>query len=246
MVGFAPDTFFSAGQQTSREIIESGRLGQIKSGTACMLSPGPESWHPNPGFYYLKGAGPVFDMAPYYLTALINFLGPIKSVSAITSKSSSERVATCNERHSEKLPVEVNTHASGTLLFHSGAVISAVFSFDMVAASHSPIELYGTKGSIKVPDPNSFGGPVCSFVLGEDAWIEHELTRVYAENIRGIGVADMVQAILENRQHRATGALAFHVLEVMHAFDKSSDSGLTIEIKSQPERPAALSANSLD
>ena len=246
LVGCAPDTFLSAGQQTSREIIESGRLGQIKSGTACMLSPGPESWHPNPGFYYLKGAGPVFDMAPYYLTALINFLGPIKSVSAITSKSCSERVATCNERHGEKLPVEVNTHASGTLLFHSGAVITAVFSFDVVASSNSPIELYGTKGSMKVPDPNSFGGPVCSFVLGEDAWIEHELTRVYAENIRGIGVADMVQAILENRQHRATGALAFHVLEVMHAFDKSSESGRTIEIESQPERPAALSANGLD
>ena len=246
LVGCAPDTFFSAGLQTSREIIDSGILGSIISGTACMLSPGPESWHPNPGFYYLTGGGPVFDMAPYYLTALVNFLGPIKSVSAITSKSFSERVATCEERYGEKLPVEVNTHASGTLLFHSGAVITAVFSFDVVAASHSPIELYGTKGSIKIPDPNTFGGPVCSIVSGEENWTEHQLTRAYAENTRGIGVADMGQAILENRSHRSSGALACHVLEVMHAFDRSSESGHTIEIESQPERPATLSASGLD
>ena len=246
LVGCAPDTFLSAGQQASREIIESGRLGQIKSGTACMLSSGPESWHPNPGFYYLKGGGPVFDMAPYYITALINLLGPVKNVSAITTKSSPERVATCKERHGEKLPVDVNTHASGTLLFHSGAVITAVFSFDVLATCHSPIELYGTKGSMKVPDPNTYGGPVSSFVSGKNAWIEHQSTRAHAENTRGIGVADMVQAILENREHRATGALAFHVLEVMHAFDKSSESGRMVEIKSRPDRPTTLSADGLD
>ena len=246
LVGCAPDTFLSAGQQTSREIIDSGRLGQIKSGTASMLCAGPESWHPNPGFYYLKGGGPVFDMAPYYLAALVNFIGPIKSVSAITLKSRPERIATCKERYGEKLPVEVNTHASGTLLFHSGAVITAVFSFDVVAASHCPIELYGTKGSIKVPDPNTFGGPVSSFISGEENWTEHELNRAYAENLRGVGVADMVQAVLENRLHRATGTLAFHILEVMHAFDKSSESGRTIEMKSRPDRPAALPASGLD
>lgn len=246
LVGCAPDTFFGAGLQTSREIVDSGKLGRITSGTAFMLSAGPESWHPNPGFYFLVGGGPVLDMAPYYLTALVNCLGPVKSVSAVTSKSRPERIATCKERNGEVLPVEVNTHASGTLLFHSGTVITAVFSFDVVKADHSPIQLYGTDGSVKVPDPNTFGGPVFSFVRGDEAWTEHTLSRPYADNTRGIGVADMARAILTGRPHRASGALACHVLEVMHAFEQSSETGTAIEIQTQPERPAALPANGLD
>lgn len=245
-IGCAPDTFFGSGPQTSREIVDSGQLGRVTSGTAFMLSAGPESWHPNPGFYYLKGGGPVFDMAPYYITALVNCLGPVKSVSAVTSRGRLERMATCQERNGEVLPVKVNTHASGTLLFHSGAVITAVFSFDVVAADHSPIQLYGTEGSIKVPDPNTFGGPVSSFVRGDEAWTEHSLTRPYVDNTRGIGVADMAQAILTGRPHRASGTLGLHVLEVMHAFDQSSETGTAIKIQSQPERPAALPETGLD
>ncbi len=246
LVGCAPDTFFGAGIQTCRAIIDSGQLGRITSGTAFMLSSGVESWHPNPGFYYLKGGGPVLDMAPYYLTALVNFLGPIKSVSAITSKARTERVATCRERAGEVLPVEVNTHASGSLLFHSGAIITAVFSFDVVAAGHRPIELYGTEGSLQVPDPNTFGGPVLSFCRSDPKWTEHPLTRPYVENTRGVGAADMARAILSQRPHRASGALAGHVLEVMHAFDRSSETGRAIEIVSRAERPAALPEDGLD
>jgi predicted dehydrogenase len=242
LVGCAPDTFLGSGIQTSREIVDSGKLGRITSGTAFMLSSGPESWHPNPGFYYLTGGGPVLDMAPYYLTALVNFLGPIKSVSAVTAKGRTERIATCVERNGEVLPVEVNTHASGTLVFHSGAIITAVFSFDVVQADHSPIQLYGTEGSLKVPDPNTFGGPVSSYLRGDTEWTEHTLTRPYVENTRSIGVADMARAILSGRPHRASGALAGHVLEAMHAFDQSSASGQSIEILSKPERPAALPA----
>ena len=242
LIGCAPDTFFGAGIQTCREIVDSGEIGTITSGTAFMLSAGPESWHPNPGFYYLLGGGPVLDMAPYYLTALVNLIGPIKRICAITTKAHESRIATCQERDGEVLPVEVNTHASGTLEFHSGAIITAIFSFDAHAADHSPIQLYGTKGSIKVPDPNTFGGPVQRLIAKDKAreWEEVKLTRPYSENTRSIGVADMALAILNNRPHRASGALAFHVLEVMHAFDKSSESGRTIEIESQPERPAAL------
>lgn len=240
LVGCAPDTFFGAGIQTSREIIDSGAIGTITSGTAFMLSGGPESWHPNPGFYYLVGGGPVLDMAPYYLTALVNLIGPVKRVSAITGKAQTNRTATSKERNGEVLPVEVNTHASGTLEFHSGAIITAVFSFDVLAAEHSPIQLYGTNGSVKVPDPNIFGGPVTSFLRGDKEWTEHTLTRPYAANMRGIGAADMAHAILEGRPHRASGALAAHVLEVMHAFDRSSETGRSIDIESRPERPAAL------
>ena len=242
LVGCAPDTFLGAGIQTAREIVDSGAIGDITSGTAFMLSHGPESWHPNPGFYYLVGGGPVLDMAPYYLTALVNLIGPIKRVSAITTKAHENRVATCKERDGEVLPVEVNTHASGTLEFHSGAVITAVFSFDVHAADHSPIQLYGTKGSVKVPDPNTFAGPVEQFIAKDEPreWKSVELTRPYSDNMRSIGVADMAQAILNGRPHRASGALACHVLEVMHAFDKSSESGRIIEIESKPERPAPL------
>lgn len=244
LIACAPDTFFGAGIQTCREIVDSGEVGTITSGTAFMLSAGPESWHPNPGFYYLLGGGPVLDMAPYYLTALINLIGPIKHVSAITTKAQERRIASSPECNGEILPVEVNTHASGTLEFHSGAIITAVFSFDVHAADHSPIQLYGTKGSIKVPDPNTFNGPVACLIAKDEAreWKRVELTRPYYEDTRSIGVADMAQAILNKRPHRASGALACHVLEVMHAFDKSSGSGRTIEIESQPERPAALPA----
>jgi predicted dehydrogenase len=242
LIGCAPDTFFGAGIQTCREIVDSGEVGTITSGTAFMLSAGPESWHPNPGFYYLLGGGPVLDMAPYYLTALVNLIGPIKRVCAITTKAHESRIATSPERDGEVLPVEVNTHASGTLEFHSGVIITAIFSFDVHAADHSPIQLYGTKGSIKVPDPNNFGGTVERLIAKDEAreWEEVELTRPYSENTRSIGVADMLHAILNKRPHRASGALACHVLEVMHAFDKSSESGRTIEIESQPERPDAL------
>ncbi|MFP4260870.1 MAG: Gfo/Idh/MocA family protein [Opitutales bacterium] len=238
-VGCAPDTFLGAGIQTVRDILDSGSIGRITSGTAFMLNHGHESWHPNPGFYYLRGGGPVFDMAPYYLTALVYLVGPVRRVSAITTKAYGQRVATCKERRGEILPVEVNTHASGILEFHNGAVMTAVFSFDVHAAGHSPIELYGTGGSIKVPDPNTFGGPVERILAGEKqrGWQTIELTRPYSENSRGIGVADLAQAILDGRPHLACGSLASHVLEVMHAFDKSSESGRAIRIESKPERP---------
>lgn len=242
LVGCAPDTFFGAGIQTAREIVDSGAIGTITSGTAFMLSPGPESWHPNPGFFYLIGGGPVLDMAPYYLTALVNLIGPVKSVSAVTRKAHESRVATSKIRNGEILPVEVNTHASGTLEFHSGAIITAVFSFDVIAADHSPIQLYGSKGSVKVPDPNTFAGPVERFIAGEEprGWKSVEISRPYIENMRSIGVADMANAILDQRPHRASGALACHVLEVMHAFDLSSESGRSVEIQSKPDRPVAL------
>jgi predicted dehydrogenase len=237
-VGCAPDTFLGAGQQTCRKLIDDGAIGRIVAGTAFMLCRGHESWHPNPGFYYLKGGGPVFDMAPYYLTSLVNLLGPVKRVSAITGRSFSERTATCKERTGERLPVEVNTHASASFEFHSGAIITGVFSFDVAAHRHTPVELYGSEGSLQVPDPNTFGGPVKVFKRGDEkGWLDHELTHPYADNTRGIGVADMVQAIQSDRPHRASGELALHVLEVMSALDTSSIEGQHISIQSKPSRP---------
>jgi predicted dehydrogenase len=244
-IGSAPDTFLGAGLQTCRELVDASAIGRVVAGTAFMLSPGPESWHPNPGFYYLKGGGPVFDMAPYYLTALVHLIGPVRRVTGLTGQALAERVATSEARFGKRLPVEVATHASATLEFVSGALITAAFSFDVPAHGHSPIELYGTEGSLKVPDPNGFGGPVECFKKSEAAsgWQTQELKRPYAEQKRGVGVADMAHAIRSERPHRASGALALHVLEVMHAFDDSSASGQAVEIRSRPERPAALPAD---
>ncbi len=243
-VGSAPDTFLGAGLQTCRELVDGEAIGRVVAGTAFMLNAGPERWHPNPGFYYLKGGGPVFDMAPYYLIALVHLIGPIRRVVALASQAHSERSATCEARAGERLPVEVATHASATLEFVSGALITAVFSFDVPAHGHGPIELYGTEGSLKAPDPNTFGGPVQYFQKSDAAngWKEWQLTRPYVGQMRGVGVADMAHAIRSARPHRASGELALHVLEVMHGIDHSSVSGQAVEIRNRPERPAALAA----
>lgn len=242
LVGSAPDTFLGGGIQTCRQIVDSGDLGRIVSGTAFMMGRGPESWHPNPGFYYLKGGGPVLDMAPYYLTALVNLIGPIAQVRAHTSKAFETRTATCKERNGEELPVEVSTHCSAILEFVSGATITAVFSFDVPKHDHSPIELYGTKGSLKVPDPNTFGGPIHRYLIDSESkeWEKVDLTFGYDSNMRSIGAADMAYAIRTGRPYRANGDVATHVLEVMHAFEKSSDSNQAVEISSRPEKPKAL------
>ena len=243
-VGCAPDTFLGAGLQTCRKLIDEGAIGRVVAGTAFMMGRGPESWHPNPGFFYLKGGGPVLDMAPYYLTALVNLIGPVRRVAGITSRALDTRVATCEERRGEELPVEVSTHASASLEFHSGAVVTAVFSFDVPKHGHAPIELYGTDGSLKVPDPNTFGGPVASYRISDpDAgWADEPLSHGYSDNMRGIGAADMAYAINGDRKHRASGELALHVLEVMHGIEESSRTGTHVQVQSRPDRPAPLPA----
>jgi len=182
----------------------------------------------------------MFDMGPYYMTALVHLLGPVKRVSAITSRASDTRLATCKEHLGEILPVKVPTNYSGSLEFHSGAVVNVTMSFDVQSSSHSPIELYGTEGSLKVPDPNTFGGPIEIYTKNSGEWQPQTFSHPYADNMRGIGAADLAYAILGKRKHRTSGALAYHVLEIMHAFEKSSDSGRHVRIKSKPVQPKAL------
>lgn len=240
LIGCAPDTFLGAGLQTCRKVLDDGWIGRPIGGTAFLMSKGPESWHPNPAFFYLEGAGPMFDMGPYYMTALVHLLGPVKRVSSIVVRGLDERIATCEEKFGKKLTVEVPTHFSGSLEFHSGSVITVAVSFDVHRHGHGGIELYGTDGSLKVPDPNTFGGPVNLFTPAMDDWQTQDLSHGYADNTRGIGVADMAYAILSGRKHRASGELAYHVLEIMHAFEVSSKSRKHILINSKPERPVAL------
>lgn len=239
-VGCAPDTFLGAGYQTCRKVIDDGWIGRPVAGTAFMMCHGHESWHPNPMFYYEKGGGPMFDMGPYYLTALVHLLGPVKAVSASVAVSFPERIATSKEQVGRRIKVEVPTHLAGTLEFHGGAIVSIVMSFDVHRHGHSPIEIYGSEGTLHAPDPNGFGGPVRIFRAGNENWSDLPLTHGYASNTRGIGMADMAKGIQSGRAHRCSGELACHVLDVMQAFEESSDSRRHVAIESRCDRPKAF------
>ena len=240
-VGSAPDTFLGGGHQTCRKLIDDGVIGKVVSGTAFMLCHGHESWHPAPGFYYQKGGGPLFDMGPYYLTCLINLLGPVKKVVAINN-----RAFDCREgikvNHGKTFPVEVDTHIAGVLEFVSGAVITLITSFDVWKHSdYRDIELHGTRGSLHVPDPNGFGGEIRLFQAGLSAdWMKVDNFFGYNDNSRSIGLADMARAITDKRPHRASGELAFHVLDVMCALEQASAEERAIPLQSSCERPAPL------
>lgn len=241
-VGCAPDTFLGGGHQTARKLVDDGAIGKPVGGSAFFGCPGHESWHPAPGFYYLRGGGPMLDMGPYYLTDLVQLLGPVASVMGSTSRPRLERLVTSQPMNGALIPVEVSTHVAGTVEFENGAVVSVTMSFDVPQHAHAPIEIYGDKASLLVPDPNKFGGEV-KLAMPRGPWETVALTHGHAEGeFRSIGVADMAAAILADRPHRASGALAFHVLEVMEAFQRSADEGRRITIESRVERPAALPA----
>ncbi len=237
-VGCAPDTFLGAGLQTCRQLIDEGAIGFPVAVTAYMVCHGHESWHPSPEFYYQKGGGPMFDMGPYYLTALVHLIGSIDRVSGSTRISFPQRTITSKEKYGKIVDVEVPTHVAGTLDFSIGAIGTIIMSFDVWQHSLPKIEIYGSEGTLRVPDPNTFGGPVEIWRMGADQWEIIELTHGYAENSRSLGVADMAHAIASGRQHRASGSLGYHVLDTMHAIHEAASSGKRIELKSQIDRPA--------
>lgn len=236
-VGNAPDTFLFGGSQTARKLVDDGWIGRPIGGIATMMCHGHEHWHPNPGFYYAQGGGPMLDMGPYYLHALVNLIGPIRRVAGFASKGFEERRATSEGAFGQILPVSVPTHYSGSLEFHCGALVSVIMSFDVWSADSPPLQLFGTEGSLQAGDPNVFTeSPQLQRERGP--WREAPLT--HPANARMIGVVDMVQAILDDRPHRASGQNALHALEAMLAFEKSSATGQTVEIATPAERPAPL------
>lgn len=239
-LGAAPDTFLGAGLQTCRKIIDDGWIGEPIGATAFMLCHGHESWHPDPEFYYKVGGGPMFDMGPYYLTALVALMGPIRRVTGSARATFPERTITSAPKYGGRIRVDVPTHVAGILDFAQGAIATLVTSFDVWAHQLPYIEIYGTEGSLRVPDPNTFGGPVSMRRSGAKEWTEMPLTHGFAENSRGIGVADMAYGLRSGRPHRASGQLAYHVLEAMHGFHDASESGRHYEMQSSVERPAAL------
>ena len=238
-VGCAPDTFLGGGQQTCRKLVDDGWIGEPVAAVAFMAGHGPEGWHPNPDIFYQAGAGPMFDMGPYYMTALVNLLGPVKRVTGSARISFPERIATSKQHQGRRIPVEVPTHVAGTLDFAGGAVATTIISFDIWAANLPRIEVYGSEGSLSVPDPNIFGGRVLVRRAGASEWSEVPLTHSAGVG-RGIGVADMAYAIRSGRAHRAHGDLAYHVLEVMGAFERASRTGRHAEIASHCSRPVPL------
>ncbi|MEI7025096.1 Gfo/Idh/MocA family protein [Paenibacillus sp. y28] len=241
LVGCAPETFFGAGIQTARKLLDDGVIGRPVAATAFMMGRGHEHWHPDPEFYYAAGGGPMFDMGPYYLTALISLLGPIRRITGMTGKAFEERTILSEKKRGQLIPVEIPTHVAGLLQFTQGAIGTLITSFDIFGGSDLPrIEIYGTEGTLQVPDPNTFGGPVRFRRTGEKEWTEQPLLFGYEENTRGIAAADMAYAISSGRKHRANGELAYHVLEAMWAFHDASDSGVHYEMQSTCERPDPL------
>lgn len=245
-VGCAPDTFLGSGLQTCRELIDKGVIGTPIAANAFMLSHGAENWHPDPDFYYQPGGGPLFDMGPYYLTALITLLGPIRRVTGTAKVTFPERIITSEPKYGTKITVNTPTHIAGVMDFVCGAVGVLVTSFDVWSHKLPYLEIYGTEGTLSVPNPNIFGGPVHLRLAGESDWRDIPLTHEYTTNSRGIGVADMVYALRLGRLHRASGELAYHVLDTMQAILEASSEGKHIVLNSTCSRPEPLPPGTLE
>jgi predicted dehydrogenase len=239
-VGGAPDTFLGAGIQTCIKLLDDGWIGKPIAASAFMMNHGPEHWHPAPEFYYKSGGGPMFDMGPYYLTALIAALGPVTRVCGSAQTGLKTRTITSEPLNGTIIDVDVPTHVAGVLDFACGVTGTIITSFEVYSHTLPFIEIYGTEGTLRLPDPNTFGGPVFIKRFYEKEWPQIPLLKQYAENSRGIGITDMAEAVEQNRSHRASGELAFHVLDIMHGIHDASASGKYYKVKSKCKRPAAL------
>ena len=238
--GSAPDTFLGGGHQTCRKIIDDGQIGKPVGAVAFMICHGHESWHPEPNYYYQPGAGPMFDMGPYYLTALVNLMGPVRRLTASTRITFPTRKITSQPNFGKIIKVNVPTYVAGILEFACGAIGTIITTFDVWHSELPRIEVYGTEGSLSVPDPNGFGGKVRVRGRADKEWREIPLTHGYDAPSRGLGVADMAAAIRGRRPHRAAAEMAFHVLDIMQALHESAASGRHVVLKSTCKKPAAV------
>ena len=251
-VGCAPDTFLGAAGQKARSLIEDNKIGDVVLGTFNLMSHGMEHWHPNPDFFFKPGAGPVFDVGVYYITQLVNLIGPIKSISSLSGTATPERIITSEPRNGEKIKVETPTTLMGTLEFHNNAKIQFFCSWDVWKHKHSTIELYGLEGSMIVPDPNFFSGDILishkeedwqiinndKMLLGIPNKTDNNGSKI--ANYRGIGLSDMIDAIHNQRQSRCSLDLAVHVLEAMEGIIKSSEDRVIYNMKTNPSQPDFL------
>ena len=240
MLGGAPDTYLGAGIQTCRKLIDDGYIGDVIGAQAQMVCHGHESWHPAPEFYYQAGGGPMMDMGPYYITALVNLVGRVKGVSGMCGKSFSQRIITSEPKRGTVVDVEVPTHTAGLLQFENGAIGTVLTTFDVYYDKSACLEIYGTKGTLRVPDPNTFSGSVSLLRPEDGSFKEIPLLFDYADNSRGLGVADMAKALRTKREFRADAEQTLHVLEILTAFEKSSQEGRYLELSSPYHRKKAM------
>jgi predicted dehydrogenase len=248
-VGCAPDTVLGTGIQTARHAIDNGMIGKPISASATMVTPGHERWHPNPDFYYVPGGGPLLDMGPYYVTALVTLLGPVASVIGASSHTRAERTIGSGPRAGESIPVSIDSHVTGVLVHESGVLSTLVMSFDAVQTRSSNIEIHGESASMTVPDPNHFDGEVSICTLEdrdtrETDWETLPESAGYIGAGRGYGLADMALTGV-GEQHRANGDLAYHVLDVMESLLKSAEGHVSVAVRSTTVRPSEVPLVSL-
>lgn len=236
-VGCAPDTFMFAPHQTARRLLDEGCIGKPVAAAGFMASHGPEKWHPNPDFFYAPGGGPMLDMGPYYVTCLVNLLGPARRVSGVAQASFPQRTAGVD---GHAIPVTIPTHYSATIEFKAGAIATLIISFDVWGHKLPVMEIYGESGTLTIPDPNGWNPRETRLYVPEKSDWE-VMPMPYRDHwARGIGLADMAHAIRSGRAHRASGELALHVLEILFAVEKASSTGRYVELASTCERPAPL------
>ena len=224
-----------------RRLLEEKTLGEPIGAAAFMICRGHESWHPDPAFYYQHGGGPMMDMGPYYLTAMINLLGGVSSVMGVTKASFPTRTITSQPKCGEVVKVEVPTYVTGILNFENGATGTIFTTFDVCYLGQARLEIYGTKGTLFAPDPNTFGGPVRLLRQEGGEVREIPLCFDYAENSRALGLADMAKALRTGRDPRESWKQTLHVLEIMQSFEKSSRSGAAVAIESKYTRGEPMS-----
>lgn len=242
LLGGAPDTFLGAGIQTCRHLIDNGFIGEPVGGSTFMICRGHESWHPDPAFYYKHGGGPMMDMGPYYLSALVNLYGRVESVTGFAKKSFAQRTITSEPKFGEVVDVEVPTWVNGILHFENGATVTIFTTFDVVYKTQARFEIYGSEGTLIVPDPNYFGGPIQLLRPQEGEFKEIPLMFKYKENSRALGLADMGASIANGTDFRASHMQTLHVLEIMEKIIMSSDQKTTLKIDSPFQRKAPLGA----
>ncbi|MEU4197117.1 Gfo/Idh/MocA family oxidoreductase [Kribbella sp. NPDC026611] len=236
-IASAPDTFLGAGLQTGKRLIEAGRIGQPLTALTAFQAAGPEAWHPNPEFLYAPGAGPLYDMGPYYITTLVQNLGPVKRVASTASTARTQRVIGSGPRAGEIFAVQVPTHISALIEFQDGASAQSVFSFQSALPRMGLVEIAGTEGTLVFPDPNAFDGDVVLWTEGSDA---PQTIPTKRQSERGTGVLELARAIRADVPERASGLQAYHVLDVLASIAEAADSGTFVDVRSTLDATIAL------
>ena len=238
-VGCAPDTVLGTGTQTARTAVAAGRIGQPISALATMYTPGHERWHPNPEFYYREGGGPLLDMGPYYVSSLVQILGPVVRVTGASNSLRTARTIGSGPRAGQQIEVSTDTHVTGVLEHANGALSTLVMSFDGTATSAASIEVHGTDASLIVPDPNTFAGDVRLRTTGDTEWGTLPADAGFEDATRGVGLLDFIRTP-KGHTSRASGALALHVLDVMTSLLRSAREGRRIDVATTAERPEIM------